>query len=316
MTKKVLVISSNRLGDCILSSGLNGFLKNKFEDAKVFFVCGPIPGEFFKLCKNIDKLIILKKRKFSLHWFYLWRLLFFNYWDCVVDLRGTLISFFLFSKIRKVYSVRSNLHKVKEISRLFPCRDLSPEIFLNEKDIENKSFLKLIQKEAKNKKLIMVAPSANWIGKTWPIHNFCSLLQKLSKNTNFKNSYFIIVGPENEKSSINDLLKLKNLPIFDLVGKTDLSEIFLIMKKSKLFIGNDSGLMHLSALAEIPTVGLFGPSDSNRYHPWGEKTLAIKGPKSPNELMGHKEFNPKKVNSLMNDLSVNYVFKELIKLIN
>ncbi|MAI29579.1 MAG: hypothetical protein CMP38_05155 [Rickettsiales bacterium] len=313
MTKKVLVISSNRLGDCILSSGLNGFLKNKFEDAKVFFVCGPIPGEFFKLCKNIDKLIILKKRKFSLHWFYLWRLLFFNYWDCVVDLRGTLISFFLFSKIRKVYSVRSNLHKVKEISRLFPCRDLSPEIFLNEKDIENKSFLKLIQKEAKNKKLIMVAPSANWIGKTWPIHNFCSLLQKLSKNTNFKNSYFIIVGPENEKSSINDLLKLKNLPIFDLVGKTDLSEIFLIMKKSKLFIGNDSGLMHLSALAEIPTVGLFGPSDSNRYHPWGEKTLAIKGPKSPNELMGHKEFNPKKVNSLMNDLSVNYVFKELIK---
>ena len=31
------------------------------------------------------------------------------------------------------------------------------------------------------------------------------------------------------------------------------------MKQSKLFIGNDSGLMHLSALAGIPTVGLFGP---------------------------------------------------------
>ena len=41
--------------------------------------------------------------------------------------------------------------------------------------------------------------------------------------------------------------------------------------------------------------------------------MAIKGPKSPNQLMGHKEFNPKKVNSLMNDLTVNYVFKELIK---
>ena len=108
-------------------------------------------------------------------------------------------------------------------------------------------------------------------------------------------------------------MKLKDIPIFDLVGKTDLVEIFLIMKKSKLFIGNDSGLMHLSALADIPTVGLFGPSDSKRYHPWGKKTLAIKGPKSPNELMGHKEFNPKKVNSLMKDLTVNYVFKEIIK---
>ena len=94
MTKKVLVISSNRLGDCILSSGLNNFFKNEFKDAKVFFVCGPIPGDFFKLCKNIDKIIILKKRKFSLHWLYLWKLTFFNYWDYIVDLRGTLISFF------------------------------------------------------------------------------------------------------------------------------------------------------------------------------------------------------------------------------
>ena len=313
MTKKVLVISSNRLGDCVLSSGLNGFFKNKYKDSKVFFVCGPIPGDFFKLCKNIDKLIILKKRKFSLHWFCLWRQIFFNYWDCVVDLRGTLISFFLFAKTRKVYSSRSTLHKVEEISRLFSGRDLSPNICLNENNVRNKNFLKLIQKTALNKKLVIVAPSANWIGKTWPIQNFCTLLEKLCKNTNFENSYFIIVGPKNEKKSIDNLLKLKSLPIFDLVGKTDLAEIFLIMKKSKLFIGNDSGLMHLSALAGVPTVGLFGPSDSKRYHPWGKKTLAIKSPKSPNELMGHKEFNPKKVNSLMKDLTVNYVFKELIK---
>jgi ADP-heptose:LPS heptosyltransferase len=313
MTKKVLVISSNRLGDCILSSGLNNFFKNEFKDAKVFFVCGPIPGDFFKLCKNIDKIITLKKRKFSLHWLYLWKLTFFNYWDYIVDLRGTLISFFLFAKTRKIYSVRTNHHKVEEISTLFPGRNLSPNVCLNENNVKNKSFLKLTQKIALNKKLVIVAPSANWIGKTWPIQNFCSLLTKLCKNAHFKNSCFIIIGPKSEKKSIENLLKVKNVPIFDLVGKTDLAEIFLIMKKSKMFIGNDSGLMHLSALANIPTVGLFGPSDSKRYHPWGKKTLAIKGPKSPNELMGYKEFNPKKVNSLMRDLTVNYVFKELIK---
>ena len=313
MTKKVLVISSNRLGDCILSSGLNNFFKKEFKDAKVFFVCGPIPGDFFKLCKNIDKIITLKKRKFSLHWLYLWKLTFFNYWDYIVDLRGTLISFFLFAKTRKIYSVRTNHHKVEEISTLFPGRNLSPNVCLNENNVKNKSFLKLTQKIALNKKLVIVAPSANWIGKTWPIQNFCSLLTKLCKNAHFKNSCFIIIGPKSEKKSIENLLKVKNVPIFDLVGKTDLAEIFLIMKKSKMFIGNDSGLMHLSALANIPTVGLFGPSDSKRYHPWGKKTLAIKGPKSPNELMGYKEFNPKKVNSLMRDLTVNYVFKELIK---
>ena len=110
-----------------------------------------------------------------------------------------------------------------------------------------------------------------------------------------------------------NLLNEKGLPMLDLVGKVSLPEIFLIMKKSKLFIGNDSGLMHLSALANIPTIGLFGPSDSIKYHPWGSKTLAIKSPKSPEQLMGYKEFNSKKVNSLMGDLSVKSVLQETIK---
>ena len=70
--------------------------------------------------------------------------------------------------------------------------------------------------------------------------------------------------------------------------------------------------MHLSALANIPTIGLFGPSDSIKYHPWGSKTLAIKSPKSPEQLMGYKEFNSK-VNSLMGDLSVKSVLQETIK---
>ena len=45
--------------------------------------------------------------------------------------------------------------------------------------------------------------------------------------------------------------------------------------------------MHLAALANSPTIGLFGPSDSLKYGPWGKKTMIIKN-KSPNELMGHE----------------------------
>ena len=109
------------------------------------------------------------------------------------------------------------------------------------------------------------------------------------------------------------MLNDRDLPIFNLVGKSCLAEIFLIMKKSKLFIGNDSGLMHLSALANIPTVGLFGPSDPSKYHPWGDKTHTIKSPKNFKELMSFKNFNHKKVNSLMYDLTVDFVFDEVVK---
>ena len=311
--KKVLIISSNRLGDCILSTGLNNFFRKRPEDYKIFFVCGPVPGEFFKYCKNIDKLIVIRKKKFSLHWINLWQKVFLNYWDYVIDLRGSIISFLLVAKNRKIFKSRNHVHKVEEISSLLSKKILHPNINFDHKISLTKVYVEKITELAKKKDLILIAPSSNWIGKTWPINNFSKLLSKLNENKIFSKSIFVVLGPQNEKKIMINLLNEKSLPMLDLVGKVSLPEIFLIMKKSKLFIGNDSGLMHLSALANIPTIGLFGPSDSRKYHPWGIKTRAIKSPKSPEQLMGYKEFNSKKVNSLMGDLSVKSVLKETIK---
>ena len=97
-----------------------------------------------------------------------------------------------------------------------------------------------------------------------------------------------------------------------MVGVLKFNEIFLILKKCKLFIGNDSGLMHLAAVSGIPTVGLFGPSDINQYHPWGDKTLAIRTPETPERLMNNKYFSHKKTKTLMGSLKVNKVEKEVI----
>jgi len=59
--KKVLIISSNRLGDSILASGLNKYFKE--QDFNITLVCGPLPYELFKFCGFIDKTIRLKKKK-------------------------------------------------------------------------------------------------------------------------------------------------------------------------------------------------------------------------------------------------------------
>ena len=67
----------------------------------------------------------------------------------------------------------------------------------------------------------------------------------------------------------------EDLIIKDLFGKSTLIEIFKIMKHCNLFIGNDSGLMHMAALANIKTFGLFGPSDKLKYKPWGKGNIAI-----------------------------------------
>ena len=63
--------------------------------------------------------------------------------------------------------------------------------------------------------------------------------------------------------------------LIDLVG-LDLLTVYACLKRARLFIGNDSGPMHLSAAAGAPTLGLFGPSDDRLYRPWGPRAAFVR----------------------------------------
>jgi ADP-heptose:LPS heptosyltransferase len=67
----------------------------------------------------------------------------------------------------------------------------------------------------------------------------------------------------------------------DLVGNLSLPEAAAVLARCALFVGNDSGLMHLSAAAGAPTLGLFGPSPADHYAPAGPRAAAAVAPGSP-----------------------------------
>ena len=180
---------------------------------------------------------------------------------------------------------------------------------LNFKDDNLREILKLRE----NHKLIMIAPTSNWIGKTWPSERFLELVYILHKQPYFRKSLFLFVGPANEKHLVRHILEKKKNYILDLFGKSSLIEIFNIMKHCNLFIGNDSGLMHMAALANIKTFGLFGPSDKFKYKPWGKGNIVISSTKTPHELMGYEGFDSKKCGSLMMDIKTQKVFENVMK---
>ena len=214
----------------------------------------------------------------------------FTRWEYIIDLRGTGISFFLFSNKKNIdiLKIKNNIkeHKVSEITKPIAGETLQPHIKLSSIKDFKKNKLKEILKLKKKYKLIMIAPSANWKGKIWPSERYLDLVNRLIKHSYFKKSLFIFVGPSDERYLVDKVFRLKKPYIFDLFGNSSLIEIFYIMKNCKLFIGNDSGLMHLSALAKIKTIGLFGPSNKFKYRPWGERNICISSPKNPDELMG------------------------------
>ncbi|WP_292024412.1 MULTISPECIES: glycosyltransferase family 9 protein, partial [unclassified Brevundimonas] len=88
----------------------------------------------------------------------------------------------------------------------------------------------------------------------------------------------------------------------DFVGKGDILASAAAIDRADLFVGNDSGLMHVSAALGRPTLGLFGPTEWWLYGPWGPKTRTA----ASNETRG--QFAP------IEDLTVDHVFEAVLAL--
>ena len=156
-----------------------------------------------------------------------------------------------------------------------------------------------------------IFPGGNWCPKIWPVENYNILLKKISSIN--KNIKYILVGSNLEKNLYYEKLvsSINKELIIDLFG-VNLTLTAAYMKKSDLFIGNDSGLMHLATACNLPTIALFGPTNDVVYGPWGKNNIVIRTKENYNY------FNKITINeniSYMNSITPEDVYKK-IKLIN
>ena len=311
---KVLFITSTRIGDAVLSTSILNYLKNKFPHCSLYIATGKTAASLFKNFNNVKKIFILEKKFFKIHWLELWSRTFFNKWDIVIDLRGSIISYFLFNKKKYVYkSINKNIHRLDELAFLMETKHLPlPWIPVLKEDMKkiSKDFLKL-------KNSIAIGASANWPAKIWPSKNFVKLIHMFLKEKQFgKKKSIVFFGSSKDLKNIKKITKhLKKFKVKNFCGKLNLIEVAAHLKKCKIFIGNDSGLMHIASASGIPTLGLFGPSLESRYAPKGNNAYYIRAKKTFNQLTGAKNFDWNTKKNLMSSLSVNAVFNKIKKIL-
>jgi len=276
----ILFITATRIGDAVLSSGLIRKLQEEIPNASFTVVAGPDAAPLFEDIPRLDEVIVLEKSSRGGHWVALWNKVRGKRWGLVVDLRGSAISRFLKRKRRAVYRKLSGppVHKVEEASRVLKLSDdvAAPYIFTS-KETEARA----VELTAGKGPILALAPAANWIGKTWPLERFAQVaIQLLGAGGPLAGGRLMVLGGSEDRHVIDSLrhLVLKGR-LIDLVGRTDLLTAHACLKRARLFIGNDSGLMHLAAAAGAPTLGLFGPSDERLYAPWGEHARVVRGPR-------------------------------------
>ncbi|MBA3766081.1 MAG: glycosyltransferase family 9 protein [Acidobacteria bacterium] len=109
----------------------------------------------------------------------------------------------------------------------------------------------------------LIHPAAAFETKRWDVRNFARVAEYLRE----RNINGVAVAAPKEAELVRDLLRESTAPVSAL---TDLSlpEVTALAARSRLFVGNDSGIAHIAAAVHTPSVVIFGSSNINHWRPW------------------------------------------------
>ena len=131
-------------------------------------------------------------------------------------------------------------------------------------------------------------------------------------------SKIFVLGSKEDSKRFNSLTNKFSSKLINKCGTNHLLNDYALLKKSSIFIGNDSGMMHLSAMANTPSVCLFGPTDDKLYFPnLSNKSHLVRSQKSYKDLTSNISDLNSYDKSLMNELSydkVRSIIKSILKL--
>ena len=212
---------------------------------------------FFNLSKEI------KKRKFD-------KIYIFN-----GSLRYKLIAIFAGIKSIYQYPLFTSKDIIFQTAKVFTeplvgkILSTEPNLLLKEEDVREAKSTYRINEKTKN---IVLGVSASGPTKRWGIENYINLATQLSQHKECK--FFIAVGKDDLE--IIDKIKRSNInPICMTMEKLSISNILTIIKNCNLYIGNDTGFMHMSAALGIKSIGIFTDSPAYSYSGYSKNIIPI-----------------------------------------
>jgi ADP-heptose:LPS heptosyltransferase len=267
--KRILFVSSNRIGDAVLSTGLLDHLLKREPEARFTIACGTVAEGVFQRMPRLDRLILMEKRRDRRHWLPLWAAAAFTHWDLVVDIRASALSYLVPAR-RRARMRRGTGPKIAQLASVLGLSPPPLPVAWTAPADEARAASLLPAGP-----LLILAPTANWTGKIWPAERFGELGRALLAGKLAGAAVAVMAGPGSAERDLAAPLLAAFPAAIDLVGRLSLPEAAACLRRASLFIGNDSGLMHLAAAAGAPTLGLFGPTPAEEYAPAGRLAAAV-----------------------------------------
>lgn len=284
---RILVIKFRAIGDVLLLTPVIQNLREHFPDAHIDFLTDEFAAEVIvgnpwitdvitfnkKSDSSVSVVARIRKRKY----------------DLVIDLfsnpRSAIVAVLSGARFRvgfpfrwrkyayntivpprggEVHNVDFNLDALRRLG--IPVRHFRPYFPLND-DAKRFAFEWIRSQHIDEQKIVGLNPSGSWQTKRWGLDRY-ALLGDLIVHK-YGVAIVLLWGP-GEEEDVRTIQRQMKSPSF-VVPKTTLPQLAAIIQQCSFVVSNDSGPMHIGASFDIPTLGIFGPTNPYLQGPYGKQ---------------------------------------------
>jgi ADP-heptose:LPS heptosyltransferase len=307
-TTKILVIQTRDIGDVVLATVVLEPLRERFPNAQLVLVIGEWAQELVEGSPLIDGTVsycsaLASNADPRQH---TWRgrlrsirRIIAERPDVIVELRGdlgTLVAAVLsrarhradrgtwrLSHIahnllsRRKFRLSRNIHEVEVSLQIAASLGASTHnrrlsLFATEDEVYAVEQL-LKADHAHGRRFIAIHPGASRDEKRWPAEHFAALADHIGYEMG--DVRFVITGSKKEQHLAETIAASMSHPLLDLCGRLTLGQLHALYKSCALWIGNDTGPMHIAAATGIPVIAVWGPVSTPKYYPFTTRRLMI-----------------------------------------
>ena len=128
------------------------------------------------------------------------------------------------------------------------------------------------------REFVLLSPGAGWGGKQWPAGRYGEVARELARS-----GFLPVVNAAPSEQELARTVEAASGGLARTLS-CSLGELTALTRHARLFIGGDSGPLHLAAALGVPVVAIFGPTDPERNGPYGTKSIVLRSPASRTSL--------------------------------
>ncbi len=264
--KNILFIKDDEIGDLCYSIPVFAMIKKQYPESKTTLLCKPFAKDLVKADQNLDRIVTD------------WAEVDDRY-DLIIELRGTWKSNWKALQLLPRYRLDRGSVKLKNkfSGKRLHETEINYQVVESLINIENKTLVPVLfqmpEDEMQANDFILsnclthfavMHPGTRRELKKWPLDRFAKTAQYLKEKYQLDT---VFIGDKNDVEDIKKVQATIPFITYSTAGILSLGAFGALVKRATIYVGNDSGPLHISALNGTPSIGLYGPVAPTIFYP-------------------------------------------------